>query len=85
MSSVSWYFVKSPFMLSPHLFFGRPLLPLPETSRLSDFAQMWLGSRLKQWQNHFSIAEEARTKAPQAMLFVDELVLVRETIGEVDE
>ena len=46
-SSVSWYFFKSPFMLSLHLFFGRPLLLLPETSSLSDFTQMWLGSRLK--------------------------------------
>ena len=53
MSSVSWYFFMSPFMLSLHLFFGRPLLLLPETSSLSDFVQMWLGSRLKQSSNHF--------------------------------
>ena len=72
-------------MLSLHLFFGRPLLLVHETSSLSDFAQMWLGSRLKQWPTHFSTAEEARTKQPQAMLFVDGLVLVRETIEEVDE
>ena len=45
----------SPFTLSIHLFFGRPLLLLPETSSLSDFAQMWLRSRLKQWPNHFSL------------------------------
>ena len=54
MYSVSWHFFMSPFMLYLHLFFGRPLLLL-ETSNLSDFAQMWLGSRLKQWPNHFSI------------------------------
>ena len=42
-------------MLSLHLFFGRPRLLLPETSSLSDFAQMWLGSRLKHWPNHFSL------------------------------
>ena len=42
-------------MLSLHLFLGRPRLLLPETSSLSDFAQMWLGSRLKQWPNHFSL------------------------------
>ena len=40
-------------MLSLHLFFGRPLLLLPDTSGLSDFAQMWLCSRPKQWPNHF--------------------------------
>ena len=45
----------SPFTLSLHLFFGRPLLLLPETSSLSDFAQMWLRSRLKQWPNHFRL------------------------------
>ena len=55
MSSVSWYFFISPFTLSLHLFFGRPLLLLPETSSRSDFAQMWLRSRLKQWPNHFSL------------------------------
>ena len=55
MSSVSRYFFMSPCMLSLHLFFGRPRLLLPETSSLSDFAQMWLGSRLKQWPNHFSL------------------------------
>ena len=53
MSSVSWYFFMSPCMLSLNLFFGRPLLLLPETSSLSDFTQMWLRSRLKQWPNHF--------------------------------
>ena len=55
MSSVSWYFFMSPLILSLHLFFGRPLVVLPETSSLSDFAQMWVGSRLKQWPNHFSL------------------------------
>ena len=55
MSSVSWYFFMSPLILSLHLFFGRPLVLLPETSSLSDFAQMWVGSRLKQWPNHFSL------------------------------
>ena len=55
MSSVSRYFFMSPCMLSLHLFYGRPLLLLPETSSRSDFAQLWLGSRLKQWPNHFSI------------------------------
>ena len=54
-SSVSWYFFMSPLILSLHLFFGRPLVVLPETSSLSDFAQMWVGSRLKQWPNHFSL------------------------------
>ena len=49
------YFFMSPCMLSLHLFFGRPRLLLPETSRLSDFAQMWLHSRLKQWPNHFGL------------------------------
>ena len=44
MSSVSRYFLMSPCMLSLHLFLGRPRLLLPETSSLSDFAQMWLGS-----------------------------------------
>ena len=53
MSSVSWYFFTSPCMLSLHLFFGRPLLLLPETSSLCDFTQMWLNSRLKQWPTHF--------------------------------
>ena len=33
----------------------QPLFPLLETSSLSDFAQIWLCSRLKQWPNHFSI------------------------------
>ena len=42
-------------MLSLHLFLRRPRLLLPDTSSLSDFAQMWLGSRLKQWPNHFSL------------------------------
>ena len=50
MSSVSRYFFMSPCMLSLHHFLG-----LPDTSSLSDFAQMWLGSRLKQWPNHFSL------------------------------
>ena len=45
MSSVSWYFFISLFTLFLHLFFGRPRLLLPETSGLSDFAQMWLRSR----------------------------------------
>ena len=31
------------------------LLLVHETSSLSDFAQMWLCSRLKQWPNHFSL------------------------------
>ena len=51
MSSVSWYLFMSPFMLSLHLFFGRPLFLLPETSSLSDFAQIWSCSHLKQWPN----------------------------------
>ena len=55
MSSVSWYFFMSPCMLSIHLFFGRPLFLLPDTSGRSDFVQMWLRSRLKQWRNHFSL------------------------------
>ena len=55
MSSVSWYFFMSPCMLSLHLFFGRPLLLLPETFSLSDFARIWLHSNLKQWPNHFSL------------------------------
>ena len=55
MSSVSWYFFMSPGMLSLHLFLGRPLLLLPQTSSSSDFAQMWSCSRLKQWTNHFSL------------------------------
>ena len=42
-------------MLSLHLFFRCPLLLLPETSSLSNFAQMWLRSRVKQWPNHFSL------------------------------
>ena len=42
-------------MLSLHLFLGRPLFLLPETYSRSDFAQMWLGSRLKQWPNNFSL------------------------------
>ena len=37
MSSVSCYFFMYSFMLSLHLFFGRPLLLLPETSSLNDF------------------------------------------------
>ena len=55
MYSASWYFFMSPCMLPLHLFFGRPLFLLPETSSRSDFAHMWLGSRLKQWPNHFSL------------------------------
>ena len=43
-------------VLPLHLFFGRPLLLLPETSSFSDFAHIrWLRSRLKQWPNHFSL------------------------------
>ena len=42
-------------MLSLHLFFGRLLLLLPDISSRNDFAQMWLGSRLNQWRNHFSL------------------------------
>ena len=38
------------------LFFGRPPLLLPETCSLTDFAQMWLYSRLQQWPNHFSLS-----------------------------
>ena len=45
----------STLTLSLHLFFGRPRLLLPATSSFSDFAQMCLLSRLKQWPNHFSI------------------------------
>ena len=45
----------SPCTLSLHLFLCAPRLLLPDTSSLSDFAQMWLGSRLKQWPNHFSL------------------------------
>ena len=45
----------SPFTLSLHLFFSQPPLLLPETSSLSDSAQMWLRSRLKQWPTHFSL------------------------------
>ena len=43
-------YVVDPYL---HLVFGRPQFLLPETS--SDFAQMWLSSRLKQWPNHFSL------------------------------
>ena len=43
-------------MLSLHLFFGRPLLLLPETSSHNDFAHAWLGSRLKQWPTNFSLS-----------------------------
>ena len=45
----------SPLTLFLHLFFGRPRLLLPETSSFSDFAQMCLLSRLKQWPYHFSL------------------------------
>ena len=45
----------SPITLSLHLFFGWPLLLLPETSSLSDLAQMWLRYRLKQWPNNFRL------------------------------
>ena len=38
-------------------FFYRPLLLVPETSRLSDFAQMWLGFRLKRGQTTFVFQE----------------------------
>ena len=34
---------------------GWPLLLRPETSSLSDFAQTWLCSQLKQWPNHFRL------------------------------
>ena len=53
MSSVSWYFFMSLCMLSLHLFFGRPLLLLPETYSFSDFAHMWVCSRIMQWPNPF--------------------------------
>ena len=54
MSSVSWYVFMSPCMLSLHLCFGRPLLRVPETSSLNNFAQMWFKRcRLKRWPNHF--------------------------------
>ena len=39
----------------PSISFCRPLLLLPEMSSRTDFAQMWLCSRLKQWPNHFSL------------------------------
>ena len=55
ISSVSWYFFMSSFVLSLHLFFGRLLLLHPESSSLSDFAHMWLYSRIKQWPYHFSL------------------------------
>ena len=57
ISSVSWYFFMSPCrpMLSLHIFLGRPLFLFPETSSRSDFAQMWLGARLKQWTNLISL------------------------------
>ena len=42
-------------MLSLHLFIGRPLFLLTETSSRTNFAQMWFGSRLKQWPNHFGL------------------------------
>ena len=42
-------------MLSQHLLFSRPLLLLSETYSPSDFAKMWLGSRLNQWPNHFRL------------------------------
>ena len=63
MSSVSWYFFISPFMLSLHkyyLFFGRTLLFLPETSSLCDFAQTWLCSRLKRWPNYLILVSFSR-------------------------
>ena len=47
-------FFMSSFMLSLQLFFGRPLLLLPESSSLMNFVQMWLCSRLKHWLNPFS-------------------------------
>ena len=49
---VSRYVVR---FLSLRLFFCRPRLLLPETCSLSDFAHMWLCSRLKQWPNHFIV------------------------------
>ena len=45
----------SSFKFYLHLFFSRPLLRLTESSSLSDFAQIWLFSRLNQWPNHFSL------------------------------
>ena len=55
--SVLCHVFMSPCMLCLHLFLGRPLFSvlLPENSNRSDFAQMWLGSRLTQWPNHFSL------------------------------
>ena len=55
LSQLVLFLHGSLYMLSLHLFFSWPLLLLPETSSLSDFAQMWLRSRLKQWPNHFSL------------------------------
>ena len=52
-SQLVFLHASSPFILSLHLFFCRPLLLLPEASSLSDLAQMWMCSRLKQWPNHF--------------------------------
>ena len=49
------YYPSLPPYLPPSLPFGRPLVLLLETFSLSDFAQMWVGSRLKQWPNHFSL------------------------------
>ena len=54
-SQLPWYFFMSSCMLSLHILFGRPLLLLQETSSRNNFAQMWLGSRLKQWPNHFRL------------------------------
>ena len=53
-ASLGWYLFMSPCMLSLHLCFGRPLLRVPETSSLNDFAQMWFKCcHLKRWPNHF--------------------------------
>ena len=45
-----------PFVLSIHMFICRLLRRLPETSTShSDFVQIWLCSRFKQWLSHFSL------------------------------
>ena len=44
----------SMYVVPPSLF-NRPLLLLPETYSLNDFAQMWLCSCLKQWPKHFNL------------------------------
>ena len=42
MPSVSWYFFMSPFQVSLHLFFGRPLFLPPPTSIHSDVGHIWV-------------------------------------------